>query len=522
MNSSVKSCAAATPGSSIAYRPGSARRAIVRALGLALALTASAARGAAPGTITAVISNLPPGLGNPLTSGGFPPMLVWPAVFDALSRIGADGELKPSLASAWRVENSTTWVFELRAGVTFANGEPFDAVAVMGTVNFLLSESGRRFSAYREVQTIQGMRARGPLTLEITTTQPDSMLAHKLAGVWILPPKYFAEVGAETFALRPVGTGPYTAARWESAKLELAPFAGSWRKPKLAGLTIRALPQASSRAQAIISRAADIAFDLDLDDIDAVEASGARVDLRRRASVQAWQYITELPSPLQDARVRLALNLAIDRQSIVDTMLQGRTRVPSQVAAVGVFGHDDTLAPYPHDPARAKALLAEAGYPDGFAATFQIVTDGPADASIYQQAAADLAKVGVRVKIARLTPQANNEGLYNGKWAGIAFNMNWGSLPSLDIVAALRYHSCLWPKPWICRPEIVDLMKAADAEFDRDKRKAIIRRILRALHDDPPAILLFENIHPDAVGPRVAGYDAPFGFIRYESLSVKE
>ncbi|MDX2143039.1 MAG: ABC transporter substrate-binding protein [Rhodospirillaceae bacterium] len=477
---------------------------------------------ASDGKLTAVIGNLPPGLGNPLTSGGFPPLLIWPALFDALSQIGADGELKPTLATSWRVENPTTWIFDLRPGVTFSNGEPFDAEAVMGTVNFLRSESGRRFSAYREVQTIQDMRARGPLTLEITTTQPDSMLAHKLAGVWILPPKYFAQVGAERFALQPIGTGPYTAAKWNSAKLDLTPFAGSWRKPRLAGLTIRALPEATSRAQAIISRAADIAFDLDLEDIEAVEAAGARIDLRKRAAVQAWQYITELPSPLQDARVRLALNLAVDRQSIVDTILQGRTRVPSQVAAVGVFGHDDTLAPYPYDSARAKALLAEAGYPDGFDATFQIYTDGPADASIYQQAVADLAKVGVRIKIARVTPQVNNEGLYNGKWAGIAFNMNWGSLPSLDIVAALRYHSCLWPTPWICRPEIVDLMKAADAEFDRDKRKAVIRQILRALHDDPPAILLFENIHPDGIGPRVLGYDAPFGFIRYESLSAKD
>jgi peptide/nickel transport system substrate-binding protein len=461
-------------------------------------------------------------LGNPLTSGGFPPLLVWPATFDALSKIGADGELTPSLAASWRVETPTTWVFELRDGIAFSNGEPFDAQSVKTTIDFLLSDDGRRFSAHREVQTIVDVSARGSLTVAITTTQPDSMLAHKLAGVWMLPPVYFAEVGPDAFALRPIGTGPFAAAKWDSAKLEFSPFAASWRKPRLAGLTIRALPEAASRAQAIVSGAADIAFDIDLEDMAMAEAAGVRIDMRRRASVQAWQFITELPSPLQDRRVRLALNLAVDRQSIVDTLLMGQTRVPSQVAARGVFGHDETLTPYPYDPDRAKVLLAEAGYPDGFAATFQIVTDGPSDASIYQQAAADLAQVGVRVKIVRVTLQQNNDGLYNGKWSGIAFNMNWGSLPSLDIVAALRYHSCLWPKPWICRPEIVDLMRAADAEFDRTKRRAIVRSILRSFYNDPPAILLFENIHPDAIGPRVADYDAPYGFIRYEAISARD
>lgn len=495
------------------------RRALLTSLLTAL-LTAPAV--AKESELSFVISQLPPGRANPLTSGGFPPLLIWGSMFDALTEIGENGTLQPSLATAWRAESLQRWIITLREGVVFSNGEPFNAEAAKGTLDFLMSDAGRPLSAFREVQSISTVSVRDAYTLDIATSTPDSMLPAKLAGVWMLPPQYLSEVGAETFARKPHGTGPFRAARIgiEVFELERAPQA--WQPARLDRLVVRALPDPTSRVQALISGAADVAFDVGVEDIEAVEESGARVDYRRRASVEVWQFITERPSPLQDARVRLALNMAVDRDSIVKTLLRGRTRVATQVAAPGAFAFDPDLPAIPYDPARARQLLAEAGFPNGLDLAFQVFVEGPADSAIYLKVVEDLAKAGVRIKLIRATRQQNLDGVYNGKWLGSAFNMNWGSLPSLDPLAAMRYHSCFWSVPWICRRDLADLMVAADAEFDLDKRRTIVRDIIHRLHADPPGILLYDNLHPDGIGPRVAEYEAPFGFIRYHKLETTE
>ncbi len=100
--------------------------------------------------------------------------------------------------------------------------------------------------------------------------------------------------------------------------------------------------------------------------------------------------------------------------------------------------------------------------------------------------------------------------------------MNYGSVPSLDPLASMGFHSCLWPWPWICREDIAERTLAADREFDPDKRRKIVRGILRDLHDDPPGIYLYENIHVDGISNRVTTYEAPYGFIQYHTLELSD
>jgi len=468
------------------------------------------------------LSSMPPGNANPHTSGGWPPLLLWPALFEPLTEISPDGELTGLLAESWRFEDEMTWVFDLKDGIQFSNGEPFDADAAAATINFLLTDKGKTFSAYREVRTVAQARARDRLTLEVKTTQPDSMIPGRLAGVRILPPAHFAAVGPDAFALEPHGTGPYMVERWATGRAAFVPNPYAWREPIVDRIEVTAAPDSTTRSQALVSGAVDIAFDLAPTDMMQAEASGARIHYRTRASVQMWNYITELESPLQDKRVRQALNYAVDIETIVAALLQGITVPASQAAARGTFGYDPSLKPYPHDPEKARQLLAEAGYPDGFDITFQIVTSNPEEEAIYLQVVQDLQKVGVNVDLVSMPFTKQVQSVYGAPWDGKAFNMNYGSLPSLDPLAAQRYHSCLWQTPWICRPDIAERTLAADREFDMDKRREIVRGILHDLHDDPPGIYLYENVHPDALGPRVATYDAPFGFIRYHTLSVRD
>lgn len=491
-------------------------------LGLFAALAFGPQPAQAESVVRMALPSMPPGNANPHTSGGWPPLFIWPALFEALTGINADGEIEGVLAQSWRTENDTTWVFELKDGIQFSNGTPLDAEAAAASINFLLTDKGRTFSAYREVQTIAQATARDRLTLEIKTTQPDSMIPGRLAGVRLIPQTYFDEVGAETFALAPHGTGSFVVSRWETGRATLVRNPTAWRPAQIDRVEYTAAPDSTTRTQALVSDAVDIAFDLSPTDIPQAEAAGARIDYRTRASVQMWQFITELESPLQDKRVRQALNYAVNMELIVEALKQGITVAASQAAARGTFGYDPSLKPYPYDPAKARQLLTEAGYPDGFALPFQVVASSPEDEALYVQVAQDLRAVGVNIELVRVPFTKQVQSVYGAPWDSFAFNMNYGSLPSLDPLAAMRYHSCLWQYPWICREDISERALAADREFDMDKRRGIVRSILRDLHDDPPGIYLYENIHPDGLGPRIETYEAPFGFIRYHTLTVKD
>lgn len=471
-------------------------------------------------TLKMTLRAMPPGNANPHTSGGWPPLLIWPALFEPLTGIGADGTLVPILATAWHYEDETTWIFDLRDDVQFSNGEKFDAAAAAATINYLLSDEGRAFSAYREVRTVARATARDRLTLEVKTTQPDSMIPGRLAGVRILPPKYFEDVGPDTFALQPHGTGSYMVERWETGRASLIKNPYAWRPAQVDRIEYIVAPDSTSRVQALISDAVDIAFDLGAADIDRIEAANARIDYRTRAAIQMWQFVTEQDSPLQDKRVRQALNYAINIEVIVEALMQGVTVPASQIAARGTFGYDASIKPYPYDPEKARALLKDAGYPNGFSIPFQVAAASAEEESVYIQVAQDLRQVGVTVEMIRVPFTKQVQSVYGAPWDGLAFNMNYGSLPSLDPLSSMRFHSCLWPWPWICRPDISDRALAADREFDPDKRRKIVTSILRDLHDDPPGIYLYENIHVDGISNRVATYEAPYGFIRYHTLDM--
>jgi len=468
------------------------------------------------------MESMPPGNANPHTSGGWPPIFIWEAFFDTMTALNENGELVGELAESWVNEDDTTWVFRMRDGVRFSNGEPMDANAAASTIQFLLSEDGRVFSGYRELQTVDSVTVRDPMILEVKTKQPDSMIPGRFAGLRIHPPNYFSDVGPSAFALTPHGTGSFMVENWRAGNATAIPNPYAWRPPLLKRIEFTGVLDATARTQALLSGSIDIAFNIDPSDIAQVETAGALIDYRRRSSVQMWQYITELKSPLQDKRVRQALNYAVNMEVIVEALLLGTTTAASQVAATGTFGHDPGLKPYPYDPEKARSLLIDAGYPDGFSITFQVAVPSAEKAAIYLQIVQELGAIGVDVELIRVPMTKQIQSVYGAPWDGKAFNMNYGSLPSLDPLASMRYHSCLWPTPWICREDIAERSLAADREFDMNKRREIVTGILRDLHDDPPGIIMYEEIHPDAIGPRVKTYEAPYGFLRYHTLAAKD
>lgn len=468
------------------------------------------------------ISALPPGLGNPLSSLGFPALSVWPAVFDTLVQVDANGDLTPMLALNWEVEDDTTWRLDLRPGVSFSNGEPCDAAAVAGTFDILQTPQGQAQAVFRDARSVKQAEVVDATTVRLHTYEPDAALPGKLTGVRILPPEYFASLGFDGFARAPVGSGPFRAELWDQRRVDLVPNPRAWRTPSLTRLSLLPIPGNDSRLQALLSGGIDIALNINPDDGATVEAYGGRTLTTSRAAVLVLQFILERESPLQDARVREALNLAVNRSQIIDYILAGMTEPATQLAVKEAFGFAPDLAPFSYNLDRAKQLMQEAGVAEGFRLPmFMTLGSSPNDTIVFQQVAADLAQINVDLVIEPIPLGRFTRFLYQGEWGdALGFAFHYGSMPSLDSTVGLRFNSCLWPTPWVCDRDIADVVRQSDRTFDVAERERLLQDVQRRLRGDMPCLALHETRFQNGLSQRIKTFDAPFGLIDYATLSV--
>jgi peptide/nickel transport system substrate-binding protein len=466
---------------------------------------------------------LPEGRGVPHMAIGTPYFMIWPAIFDGLTYIGPDGKALPMLASEWAPLDPKTWRFKLKPGISFSNGEPVDAAAVAATLATLATPEAIKWSVYNAYRGITGARVVDDLTVDITTDPPDRLLPNRIGALRILPPVYWAKVGSAGFAKQPIGSGPYIVERWDPTLIRMSANPKSWRAPKIPKLEIREVPEGTARIQGLLSGAVDLALYLNPEDKAAVESEGGSIVTRSGGSVEVLAFVTVKDSPLKDKRVRQALNYAVDRQAIVDALLGGMTSPASQPAPRGVFGRDETLAPFAYDPAKAKALLAEAGYAQGFSFVSETSSGGRGPTgAIAQKIAQDLAAVGVRMEV-RSVPQSKIfRAAYDGSFEGEAFTMMYGSIPYMDALTSLRLHSCLWQTPWNCVPEYAERIKQAYAAFDPAERERLTQALVRDIRDDAPALWLYDDVTFDGVAARVKNYKPVFSTINYEALELTQ
>jgi peptide/nickel transport system substrate-binding protein len=214
-------------------------------------------------------------------------------------------------------------------------------------------------------------------------------------------------------------------------------------------------------------------------------------------SVMSVVFITERPdpAPLRDLRVRQALNYAVDRETIARTLMRGLGRPAGQPAPSVSFGHDPTLEPYPYDPERARRMLAEAGYADGFPLTIEILTNAfPADGLIYQAMAHYLRQVGIDVSLRVITFPQYLRNLQRNGFAGDAFGSMWNSAPYNDATRPMESVSCRRPKPFFCDRELAAQLEQAMRILPDEERLAAMRQVGRAYHEAAPALFLVEQL----------------------------
>ncbi len=491
-----------------------------------VALLAGLAFGASTaqaGNVRIGISSMPPKNGNPF---GTPARTTWytiGGIYDTLTKLGSDTTPQASLALSWRNTDEKTWLVSLRPNVTFSNGEPMDAAAVVATVNYLKTPAAAVDLIAQEVANIETVRAVDKLTVEFKTKAIDPNFARQLTLIPIVPPVAWAKVGRDGFALSPIGTGPFQVEKWEKNRVTFVPFKGSWHPPAADRLEVIALPEQAARQAALLSGRIDIASEMGLEDIDSLKEAGFKIYQRPASSVYVMMFNSLKPnSPFKDLRVRQALNYAVNRDAIAKTIYHGLVPAATQTASRNNPDHDPALKYFPYDPEKAKALLKDAGYPNGFSFTddMSFGTSGPELPQAMQQIASDLAKVGVKMEIRQLPWAQWVRGVQETGVDGDAFNFEYETLPTGDTLRPYRLHSCTWPHAWYCDKEIMPLLDEAKITFDPARRKALVKQILTRQNEQAPGILLFEPQGIDGVGPKVENYNQENAQMSYSRMNV--
>ena len=300
----------------------------------------------------------PPGLDPTIHREG-PTYSVTINIFDSLLRKTRDGQNVPALAESFERDTDTSWVFHLRPGVQFHNGEPLTAAAVKFTIDRIFGPDleSTRASDFKWIDRVEII---DELTVRIVANEPFALADHFFTELQIVPPNNFTEVGDVAFDEMPVGTGPFEFVRWNRGnQIVLQRNENYWDGPaEVDAVVFRFISSAASRVATLLSGNADLITDPPISaqrQIDAnpnarfASATGTRVVFVGLDAVQE--------SPLQDVLVRQAMNYAIDKVSIVDNLLSGLGEQTTTLLTSQDFGFNAEVDPFPFDPDRARQLL---------------------------------------------------------------------------------------------------------------------------------------------------------------------
>ena len=395
-------------------------------LGLGLALAAARAHAAEERTLRLAVSAPPANL-DPQYYTLTPSNMVASHMFERLIQRDAALAMRPGLATSWRVVDETTWEFTLRDGVRFHDGTPLTSEDVAYTIaRAPRVPSPSSFAVY--TRGIKRVEIAGPRVIRIGTAGPYPLLAVDVANLFILPHTLGENVPSTDFntGKAAVGTGPF---RLESYRQGDQPVLvrnpDYWgERPIWDRVVYRIVTNPAARVAALLS--GDVQL---IDSVPTTDAAKLKTDNRvvvseapsLRLIYLALDVFRDVPvpevtgpngeklarNPFQDLRVRQALSMAINRQAIVERTMEGAATASGQFMPKGTFGWSPDLPPPTFDPAAARALLAEAGYPSGFA----MVLHGPNDryvndAQILQVVAQQWSRIGVRAQV-NATPLAN-------------------------------------------------------------------------------------------------------------------
>jgi peptide/nickel transport system substrate-binding protein len=429
-------------------------------------------------------------------------------VFDGLVEWGYDGQIVPGLAESWKIDGLNI-TFTLRKGVKFHNGDALTAADVKFSIDTLKSPDLKSGSA-SNVAAVQEVKVVDDSTVQIVLSKVDARLFDVLANnVSILPAKYYQSVGQTGFIAKPIGTGPFRFVSWaKDDKLVMEANEGYWSgsykgKAGVKTLIFRPIPTAATRVAELKSGAADIVQDVPPDQFDPLKSAGFDV-VESKSPVYTYAFFnttSDKGAVLKDAKVRQAMNLAVDMPTIIKTVLGGHAVTLTAGITDLTLGYTSSVKPFTQDQAKAKDLLKQAGYANGFEIEADISDTQKPDMA--QAVIAQLGQVGIKVKLNTLTTSVFNDRWIKKQLDPLYF-VTWNTFTHpalLDLLAGCKGFISSF-----CSAEAQPFLDQGGATLDQAKQKAAYEKVVEIFARDPFALYLSGNNNLTGVSKKVAGW----------------
>ncbi len=436
-------------------------------------------------------------------------------------------EVVPMLASDWTVnDDATVYTFTLRDDVAFQSGNALTSADVVGSLDLIKASASASF--LYGMAGISSYEAIDEHTVSITLSAPNHLFLQ------ILPMYSFSIVdtalveengGAEWLNTNTAGSGPYVIESWDpSTEAVLSRNEDYWGDaPAVDDVTVRFITEASNRVQLLSRGEIDVATELPAKDVASLEdTDGVVIDSRASNKTLFFAMNNEI-APFDNALVREAISYAIPYDSLIDDVMQGQASPMTSAVPSSMPGFDDSTYAYSHDLDKAKALLAEAGYPDGFEFDFTLgggFQDWSDDAVLIQ---AELEKIGVTMNIKNMARAQFLEALdtkqvqaYISRWTSFVNDPQYhlGLLLTTDTSSNYMNYS---------NSRVDELWNLAAAETDVDVRNEYYKEIQELITADAPWAYLYEYNIVVGLHEGTEGYTSyPDGIIRFAQLSVAD
>lgn len=419
------------------------------------------------------------------------------------------GRLLPGLALKWTALDHSTWRFDLRPGVVFHDAVPFTASDVKFTLDYILAPNSL-YGAKSRISQIDSTEIVDDHTVRIHTKGPFPTLIRGLSDIPIEPRHYIERVGHQGMTAHPVGTGPFAFASWVPGDhYEVEAFDRYWGgKPPTARVRMRNIPEGSTRVAALLAGEAQIIEEVPIDLQASVRESSVAAIQSAQTTVGLLLSFDCRKPPFSDERVRQALNYAVNKQEILNKLLMGEgTILQGQILTSNTFGFNPDLKAYPYDPAKAKALLKEAGYGNGFSTSITTRSGKYlADVDICNVCAAMFSAVGVKTTV-NVVEQGVFSKMVDAENLGPMNMVGWYSLGDADFATVWftkASHRSFWYDA-----EYEKLFLAARSTVNQDERLEDYHRMMAIMREEAPSVFLFGLPTIYGAAKTLAGWSPP-------------
>lgn len=448
-------------------------------------------------------------------------------IYDTLVKLDENDQVVGSLAESFEVLDDRTYQFNLRKGVKFHNGEELKASDVAFTFKRALSPIGGSIAHIVGDIDPDGIEVVDDYTVIIKTKTPNSAflpsLTHKGGGV-ILNQKAVEEAG-DSYSMNPVGTGPFQFESWAKGdQIVLTRFEDYYGEaPSFNKMILRAIPEATNRTIELESGGVDIAYEITTNDIKRVEENDQLKLIRKMGNSTTYFAFNTKKAPFDNEKVRQAISYAIDTETIVNAVFRGVGAPADGPVPPNIKYFNEDLGSPVYDVDKAKALLAEAGYPDGFKGKIW-TNEKKARVDMCTIIQSQLKEVGIDVEIQVLEWGAYLEGIKNAEHE--MFMVGWSTqTPDPDMSLYGPFHSSQQGKnnfSYYDNPKVDEMLEQGRVLSDSPEREALYKELQSIIRTEAPWIVM--NNGEIVVGMRsnIENFDpSPFGYHVLYNVDIK-